>query len=199
MNAPLLATSLLAAALLLACGGSRGRIMSDTDQDYVGNRAAGAAEFDRLISETVGKALQDHSAANTGLGKLKIVVLPVENESAEELGDWQAQIYTLLSTSINRSERYEMLSDRFVGAALRETRLKPDQLFLPQYQRQFLAVLEQQGLPVDAMLFPKLTSGTTNAGDGVRQRNYNLQLDLVDVKTGSTRQFATTLRKEYQS
>ncbi|MEM7205027.1 MAG: penicillin-binding protein activator LpoB [Planctomycetota bacterium] len=200
MNSPFsfLAAAAVAALTFAACESPRARIMADTDQDFVGDRTAGAGTFDRLISEGVEKLLTDHSAAQGGLGKLSIVSLPVENESAEELGDWQEQIYSLLTTSVNRSERYNMISRRFVEAALRETRLRPDQLFLPQYQRQLLEVLEQQGLPVDAMLFPKLTSGTTDAGRGITQRNYGFELALVDVKSGQERMYTTRLRKEYR-
>ena len=193
-------TAALALAALCACSsGPRGRIMGDADQDYVGNRAAGAAAFDRLISESVDRLLRDVSAARGGLGKLRIVTLPVENASSEELGDWQEQVYELIDTSINRADRYEMISRRFVDAALRELRMRPDQLFIPKNQRAMKELLESQGHPVDAYLFPKLTSGTTAAGDGIIQRNYLLNLELVDLETGrSTKVSSKPLRKEYQ-
>lgn len=188
----------LCLGVTFACEGPRARIMSDSDQDYVGEQQAGAATFDRLISDTVGKVLSDASAARGGLGKLRIVVLGVENASVEELGDWQEQIYGLITTSIDQAERFDMISKRFVDAALRETRLRPEQLFLPANQRQLIAVLETQGLPVDAILFPKLTSGTTHGGFGRTQRNYLLELELVDVKTGQTQKNAARVRKEYR-
>jgi hypothetical protein len=198
MSLRLLAICLFAACSSLACSGPRGRIMSDTDEDYVGARTAGAPTYDRLVTETTDKLLRHLSAARGGIGQLRIVVLGVENQSTEELGDWQEQIYSVLTTTINRAERFEMVSRRFVDEALRETRLRPEQLFLPKNQREFLAVLERQGLPIDALVFPRLTSGTTEAGDGTSQRNYEFSLELVDVQTGQTQQFGTRLRKEYQ-
>jgi hypothetical protein len=185
--------------LLSSCAsGRRGKIMSSSDQDYVGNTSAGAATFDRLISGAVERLLKLHNAAKTGNAKLKVVVLPLENRSGEEIGDWQEQIYELIDTSINRSDRYEMVSGRFVSAAMREAgRLRSDDLFIPSKRRAFLRVLESQGNVVAALLFPKLTRGTTNAGQGVTQRNYMLNLELVDVKSGKSFKVAERLRKEY--
>ena len=91
-----------------------------------------------------------------------------------------------------------MISKRYVNAALREARLRPDQLFIPGNRRTFAAILESQGEPVDTMLFPKLTSGTTPSA-GVTQRNYLLTLELVDLKSGYSKKFSSdALRKEYR-
>lgn len=190
---------LLATCALFACeSGPSGRIMSDTEDDNVGNRSAGAPAFDRLISNVVERQLKDHSAAHTFSPKVKVVCLPVENASSEELGDWQEHIYELIDSSINRSDRYAMISKRYVNAALREARLRPDQLFIPGNRRTFAAILESQGEPVDTMLFPKLTSGTTPSA-GVTQRNYLLTLELVDLKSGYSKKFSSdALRKEYR-
>lgn len=194
-----LTSAALAALLLAGCQSEpRGRIMSDTEEDYVGNRSAGAATFDQLVSGATERLLKLHSAAKTGMTKLTVCVLPVDNASSEELGDWEEQIYSLMTTSINRSERYKMISRDFVEAALREARLKPQELFLPAKRRQFLAVLERQGNPIDALIFPKLTSGTTGASQGATQRNYMLDLQLVDVETGEMEQVSERLRKQYQ-
>jgi hypothetical protein len=194
----LLAGGLLALSLLGCATEQRGRVMADTDQDYVGNRGAGAETFDRLISGAAEKLLMGRSAANSGVGPIKVVVLPVENKTIEELMDWQDQIYALIATTINRSERYQMISDRFVNAALREARLRPDELFVPAKRREFIAILESQGQPVDALLYPELTTGTTSAQGGITQRNYNLRLELIDVATGTSEQVSERLRKEYQ-
>ena len=58
-------------------------------------------------------------------------------------------------------------------------------------------ILEQNGNPVDALIYPKLTSGTTHAGDGNTQRNYLLTLELIDVVNGKTDQVAERVRKHY--
>ena len=185
--------------LVAACAsGPRGRVMSDSDQDYVGNRAAGAETYDRLIDGVVQKTLQGRSAAlGQGSGRLKVAVLGLENESGEELGDWTSQIYQLIDTSINRSERYESISRRYIDAALRELRLTRDDLFIPAKRRDFARVLEQS-TPVDCLMFPTLTRGSTHAGDGITQRNYLLTLELVALKTGHSEKHSERLRKEYQ-
>ncbi len=177
-------------ALAVSCRTPEGRVMEDSEQDYVG------ATFERLIAGTVTRLLEGETAAKTATGRLSIAVLPVENASGEELGDWQEQIYDLIATSINRSDRYQMISRRFVDAALREGRLRATDLFLPAQRRVFLGILEVSKTPADFLLFPKLTSGTTE-GEGVRQRNYLLTLELVDVHTGASHQVAEKVRKAY--
>ena len=188
----------VALVALAACSNPRGRLMSDSDQDLVGERAAGAAAYDRLISDSVGKMLSDFNAARTAERPFKVVCLAVENRSAEELGDWQEQLYSLITTSVSTADRFDLVSRRFVEAALRETRLRPSDLFIPSKRRQFIAVLEAQGEPVDAIVFPNLTSGTTEGEGKVRQRNYLLELEMVDVTNGSQRSYTARLRKEYQ-
>lgn len=180
----------------VSCRTPQGRVMEDSEQNYVGARTAGAETFDRLIAGTVNKLLEGQTAAKTATGRLSIAVLPVENASAEELGDWQEQIYDLIATSINTSDRYQMISRRFVDAALREGRLRSTDLFLPQQRREFLRILEVSKSPADFLLFPKLTSGTTH-GEDVRQRNYLLTLELVDVQTGASNRVAEQVRKAY--
>lgn len=199
MNARIVATLLVCLALGACKSGPRARIMSDADQDYVGSRAAGTATYDRLVNGAVQKLLRLHSASNRGTSRLKVAVLPIENKSGEELGDWDDHLYELIDTSINRSERYRTVSLRFVNEVLRETRLRPEQLMLPKYRRAFMAALETKGRPVECLLFPVLTRGTTHAGGGVTQRNYMLTLELVDVQTGWNDKVSERLRKEYQS
>ncbi|MEQ8765283.1 MAG: penicillin-binding protein activator LpoB [Planctomycetota bacterium] len=186
----------LLAVGLVACASPEGRIMDDSEEDYVGKDAAGAASYDRLIEGAVQKLLQQHSATGRGVDQLKIACLEFENAGSEELGDWQNQLFDLINTSINQSMRYRTISDRFVSAGLRETRLRRDDLFIPAKRRQFIDVMESAGNPVDALLFPKLTTGSTR-GEDTRQRNYLLTLELVDVKTGENEQVSERLRKAY--
>ncbi len=172
------------------------RIMADDEEDIVGTKRAGAPTYDRLIEGVVGKLLRNHSTQNSGSPKLLVASLPIENSSGEELGDWSEQLYELIDTSINTSSRYRNVSIRFVNAALREGRLRPDQLYLPTYRRQFLKILEAKGMPVECLLYSKLTTGTTEAND-LKQRNYMLTLELVDLKTGWNEKESERLRKEY--
>ncbi len=189
-------TLALFAASCFACSSPPGRIMDDSEEDYVGSGAAGAASYDRLIEGAVQKLLQQHSATARGVDQLKIACLEFENAGAEDLGDWQNQLFDLINTSVNQSMRYRTVSDRFVTAGLRETRLRRDDLFIPAKRDQFAEVMRSSGSPVDALLFPKLTTGSTR-GDDVRQRNYLLTLELVDVKTGENEQVSERLRKAY--
>jgi len=186
---------------LAACGCSSApsaRIMSADEGDVVGNRRAGAATYDRLIGGTVEKLLKGYSAARNDLGdKVKVVSLEIENASGEEIGDWTDQLYELIDTSINTSGRFQNVSIRFVRQALRENRLRSEDLFIPAKRRLFLQTLEANGDVVQALIFPKLTRGSTGGGSGVTQRNYALTLELVDVKTGESDKETTRLRKEY--
>lgn len=192
-------TFLFLGLVTIGCqSGRSGRIMADTDQDYVDIGGAGAAAYDRLIEGSVQRLLRLPVAADTGLEKAKVVTLAVQNDSGEELGDWQESLYQLIDTSINRSGRFENISRRFVTAALKETGLRQEQLFIPKHQRAFLDMLERQGLPIDFLMFPTLTRGTTNAGQGATQKNYELTLELVNVKTGNSDKVMERIRKEFQ-
>lgn len=179
-----------------ACSQPQGRVMEDSEQDYVGAKTAGAEAYNRLIAGAVEKLLGDHTAARAGTGRLSVATLPVENASSEDLGDWQEEIYELIATSINQSGRYETVNRRFVEQALREGRLRQEQLFIPSHRREFLRILETTNNPAQMLLFPKITSGTT-IGDDVKQKNYTLTLDLVDVETGKDYKAAERIRKAY--
>ena len=179
-----------------SCTNPPARIMTEDEGDLVGDSAAGSAAYSRLISESVDKLLVGHSAAAGGLEPLKVAVLDVENRGIEELLDWQEQIYDLIATAVNQSGRYRTISQRFVHAALRENRLRPDELFLPAKRRLFMQTLETNANPVDVLLFPTLTTGTTRAS-GQKQRDYSLTLELVDVERGYDERVSTKLRKAY--
>ena len=171
--------------------------MENSEQDVVGARRAGAATYDRLIEGAVQKLLGLHQASLNRVGKMKIAFLGIDSRGVEELGDWRDQIYELIDTSVNRSNVYRTVSDRFVKEALREARVTRDQLFLPKYRRAFLQALEAQKMPVDCLLFAKITTGSTR-GEGVHQRNYMLTLEMVDVKTGWNDKVSQRIRKEYR-
>ncbi len=183
--------------LLAACHTPKGRIMESGEQDVVGARRAGAATYDRLIQGAVQKLLALHQKSLTSrVGRLRIAFLGVESQGVEELGDWRAQIFQLIDTSVNRSNVYRTVSSRFVKEALREARVTRDQLFLPKYRRAFLQALEAQNMPVDCLLFATITTGSTR-GEGLAQRNYMLTLEMVDVKTGWNDKVSQRIRKAY--
>lgn len=176
------------------------KVMKTDEEDLVGNTAAGAATYGPLIETAVSSLLGRHATgvvtAGGVSGPLRVCFVGVENASAEEIGDFKAQIYEHIDTHIEKSNLYDPVSKRFVDAALRETRLRPDELFLPDNRRAFTAVLEQQGQPVDFLLFAKITSGTTRDGKD-SQRNYMLTLEMVNVNSGKYDKESAVLRKAY--
>ena len=120
-------------------------------------------EFLVLFTSTVGWA-GDHGLARA-IKKvnptMKICFVGVENRSAEEIGDFKDQIYQTIDMRILDSHVFQCVNKRFVDAGLMQTRLRPDQLFLPANMRQFLTVMESQGQPFDYLLYATITSGTT--------------------------------------
>ena len=88
------------------------------------------------------------------------------------------------------------MSKRFVDAGLKQTRLRPDQLFVPQNMRTFVGVMEQQGQPFDFLLYATLTSGTTRENQNY-QRDYLLTMEMVNVRTGQYDKQSATLTKSY--
>src|SRR5690606_36657503 len=99
-------------------------------------------------------------------------------------------------TKIVQSQGFDAVSRRVVEAALREARLRPDSLLVPENMRIFTGLLERHGQPVDYLLFATITSGTTTRNDS-QQRDYVLTLELVDVNTGSYDKQSAEIRKGY--
>jgi hypothetical protein len=126
----------------------------------------------------------------------RICFVGVENKSAEEIGDFKDQIYQSIETKIVESNVFQPISRRYVDAGLMETRLRPDQLMVPQNMREFAMYMEQQGQPFDCMLYATITSGTTRENQNY-QRDYLLTLELIDVRTGALDKQAAEISKGY--
>ena len=192
--------SALAAATALwffaGCSSPSGRVMSDTEDDLVGDRRAGAATYDRLIEGAVNKLLDRFTGGLTRSSTAKVAFGGVDNKSAEELGEWRDQITQIIDTKVNKFVGFETVSMRYVEAALRETNLRIDDLFIPKNRRAFLAVLERNDNPAQALLFATLTRGTTQSGD-LTQANYLLTMEMVDSEGGNNIKETQELRKEY--
>jgi len=187
--------------------GCRGRQTAEIkypgEADMVGSHTAGAATYKPLIDQAVGRLLALHSQGiqpasfNAGSpGPMRVCFVGAENKSAEELGDFKAQIYELIDTKIVQSGLYTTISRRYVDAGLSEIRLRPEQLFLPSYRRQFLAVMERMEQPFDFILMATITSGTTTSNKDY-QRDYLLTLEMVDMSTGVPDKESALLRKGY--
>lgn len=195
-----------ALAVYPGCRGYQyGRVLKDHQPDMVGSHAAGAETFNPLVDEAVAKlfARQEvvfqqvsQSELPPPVGPKTVCFVCVENKSAEELGDFKDQLYEQIDSQILACEKFRPISRRYVEAALRETRLRPDSLVIPENLRIFSAVLEQQGQPFDYMLYATITSGTTQ-DNAEYQRDYLLTLELLNIQTGEYDKESAKVRKGY--
>jgi hypothetical protein len=178
--------------------------VSEDTPDMVGSHTAGAATFNPLVDEAVAKLLGRQvesmhpvSHAPDALpAPQRICFVGVENKSVEEIGDFKEQIYQQIDTQIVQSGMFAPVSKRFVDAGLRESRLRPDSLFIPQNMQQFTAVMEQMGQPFDYLLYATITSGTTENNSSY-QRDYLLTMELVNTQTGQYDKQSAKISKGY--
>jgi hypothetical protein len=197
-----------------------GHILATDDQDLVGSHAAGAATWNPLVDEAVAKLLSrcppaiqpvlfegqepelaaamQNGAIGSALatGPATVCFVGIENKSIEEMVDFKDQLYERIDSQINTAETFRGVSRRMVDAALLETRLRPDSLFLPHNRQLFSAALGRQGSPVDYLLFATITSGTTDRNT-TTQRDYLLTLDMVNLHTGESIKESAKIRKGY--
>ncbi len=202
---------------VLGCAGRQyGHLLSVNDKDLVGSHAAGAATWNPLVDQCVAQLLSrcpDHIqpvgfegvgdvpldpviGSALASGPATVCFVGVENKSAEELIDFKDQLFERIDTQINSSVSFRSISRRMVEAALRETRLRPDSLFLPQNREIFAAALGRQGTPVDYLLYANITSGTTDRNKS-SQRDYVLTLEMVNLHSGDFLKESAKIRKGY--
>jgi hypothetical protein len=183
------------------------RVKKPGEGDMVGSHAAGAETFKPLVDEAVSKMLARHcpppgvQPVSTGAqqippGKLRVCFLGVENKSSEEIGDFKDQLFEIIDQRIIESGTFLSVSKRYIDAGLMETRLRPDQLLIPQNQRIFAAAMEQVSQPFDFLLYASLTSGTTRSNKDM-QRDYLLTLELVNIHDGNPDKESATISKGY--
>ena len=195
MTRTILVTSL--AILLAGCRTTpQGRLMTEDEGDLVGAKSAGAETYNRLIDQSLTKLLARRDGEVKG-SSARVAFVALENKSIEDIGDWQAQIEQVIETTIEHTDRYRLISKRFVEAAFRELRFRPDDLFIPAKRREFAQILERDQNPVDFLLYAVLTSGTTKGAE-VKQRDYILTMEIINVATGDQDKESTRIRKEYQ-
>jgi hypothetical protein len=189
-------------AAMFGCRGQQvGEVMHDNKKDLVGSRAAGGEIYKPLIEEALAKLLgRQHAETPVIAGvpaKKRICFVGLENKSSEELGDFKAMIVETIDNKINQSGVFEQISQRYTQAGLTQTRLRPDELFIKENQRKFLAVMESGGNPFDYLLFATVTSGTTVGTGSNSQKEYMLTLELVNMQSGTPDKESATLRKAY--
>ncbi len=197
----------------LALDGCRGsqfaKILHPGDNQMVGSHQAGQETFKPLVEEAIGSLLARHAAPHPTVTQvstagnetlppppMRICFVAVENKSAEEIGDFKDQIYQVIDTHIVESHVFMPVNKRFVDAGLEQTRLRPDQLFVPQNMRAFTFAMEQAGQPFDFLLYATLTSGTTRENQNY-QRDYLLTMEMINVRTGDYDKQSATLTKGY--
>ncbi|MCO8122161.1 penicillin-binding protein activator LpoB [Stieleria sp. TO1_6] len=220
------ACTLLVAAILTSLVGCAGRqyshLLAGDDKDMVGSHAAGAATWNPLVEESVAKLLSrcppniqpvafesqgemplnEAFVGSAGVestlagGPANVCFVGIENKSAEEIGDFKDQLFEQIDTQINTNAQFRCISRRLVQAALRETRMRPDELFLPDNRQSFAAVLGKAGTPVDYLLFATITSGTTDRNKS-SQRDYVLTMEMVNVHSGDFLKESAKIRKGY--
>ena len=192
--------------LSFGCRGHQtAHVLSNEQSDMVDSHNAVAETFNPLIDEAVAQLLGRHATHFQPAGydgeplppaATSICFVGVENKSVEELGDFKDQIYEQVDTQIVQSGAFRPISKRFVDAGLRESRLRPDSLFVPSNMAVFADTMSQMGQPFDYLLYATITSGTTENNHSY-QRDYLLTLEMVNVATGDYDKQSAKIRKGY--
>lgn len=174
----------LGGVLFLAACGPTAHIKTGDEPEIIGTRKAGLEVFDRLVSLTE-ELLQDAGAQLAIEGeRKKVAFVGIHNMSAEELADNRESMYERINEKVVNSRKFTNIAKEYVDAVLRETGMRPEDLFLQRGYESFVSVLRRNGQAPDYLLYGKVTSGTTEAED-IRQRSYLLTLKLIDAETGS--------------
>ena len=205
----LLFALLLCGIVFAGCKGTQARLMHNNELDKVGSNRAGAEVYNPIVQESVGRLLARasmepiqqvsyHTGPNFPATKRKVCFISLENKSMEELGDFKEHIQTAILEGIASSDQFEIVSERAVTAGLRALSLRPDDLFLDENMRMFTGAMGRNGMPVDYLLFAKITSGTTESNRDI-QRDYKLTLDLINTQTFVPITVSTPMRKEYNN
>ena len=203
--------SLAIAAVASGCRSVQyARIMTPGEDGMTGSHQAGQETFCPLVEEAVSKLLGRHAEPPPSLGPeaaavgaeplpppvRRICFVAVENKSAEEIGDFKERIYEIIDARILDSRVFVPVHRRYVDPGLRDSRLRPDQLLVPDTMRAFAAMMESQGQPIDYLLYATLTSGTTRENRDY-ERSYRLTMELIDVRTGTYDKQSADLVKGY--
>ncbi len=196
----------LLVAVVIGCRGKQtAEFVEPGDKQMMGSHAAGNETFVPLVDGAVSNLLARHSQGVQPAGfnqgapagaPLRICFVGVENKSVEEIGDFKDQLYQQIDSRILQSQVYQAVSQRYVEAGLRQCRLRPDELMVPQNMRNFAAVMEQQGQPFDFLLYATLTSGTTRNNKDY-QRDYLLTLEMVNIHNGQADKESAEIVKQY--
>ena len=195
----------VSAAGIAGCRGDQhAHILEENDENMVGSHEAGAAVYEPLVQGAVQRLLGKEQAGiqqiefNEGTPQPKrVCFIGIENESAEELGDFKEHLYQIINQKILETNAYDSISKRYLQVGLREAGLRPDMLFKPSNRRVFVEAMEAQDQPIDYLLYATLTSGTTRSNNRSSQRDYRLTLNLININNGRETVESQQIRKGY--
>ena len=185
------------------------QVIKPGDKAMVGSHTAGSEVYEPLVDQALEKLLARHSQGihpagfNPNMpqqppGGMKICFVGVQNKSIEELGDFKEQLFEQIDAKIISSQVYQPVSRRFVEAGLRQCRLQPDELLIPQNMQAFTQMMQQMQQPFDYLLFATITSGTTRSNKDY-QRNYLLTLEMVNINNGQADKELAEIAKKYNA
>ncbi|MBM4003310.1 MAG: penicillin-binding protein activator LpoB [Planctomycetes bacterium] len=187
-------------------GNQFARVIQPGDKEMIGSHAAGQETYRPLVEEAVCKLLDRHPAngepSTSAQGELlpaprqQVCFVGVTNKSSEELGDIKDSIYHAIDSKLHESGSFAPISRQYVDAGLRDLRLRPDDLFMPAHMRNFVGVMERNGQPIEYLLFATVTSLTTRENKDY-QRDYQLVLELVDIRDGKADKQVAMISKAY--
>jgi len=204
--------ALVIASLGLASGpGCRShqsaKVLQPGDKEMIGSHKAGQEVYRPLVEQTVASLLgqfeqsshmQLASAGGEPLPppRASVCFVGVENKTSEEIGDFKEMLFEMIDSKLLESPQFKPISRRYVQAGLDELRVPPQQLFVPANMQSFVHVMQQSGHPFEYLMFAKLTSGTTQDNRNY-QRDYQLTLEMVDIRTGEQHKQSTPISKAY--
>ena len=178
-------------------------VLKGSDKDMVGSHTAGAETWEPLVHECASQLLAKEMdsiqlTSHDGMPcKKRIGFLSVENRGAEDLGDFGDAIYEKIDKFITDSDAFEVVNVRAIHAGLQQAGIRPEDLFTPKGRKRFAAIMEQENVPIDYVLYAKITTTSTESNGKDTQRGYTLSLDLVNLETGKTVKESAELRKGY--
>jgi len=194
----------IAATAGVGCRGHQyAHVLKETDTDMVGSHKAGAETWEPLIQSSVTQLLEREMGSvqltsHDGVPcKKRICFLQVENQSAEEIGDFGNLIYQEINTIINKSEAFELVNVRAIKAGLQQAGIRADELYTPKARRRFAEVMEQEHEPIDYVLYATINSGTTRNNKKDSQVDYLFTLQIVNLETGKSEEESAKIRKGY--
>jgi hypothetical protein len=177
------------AGLVAVCTGCRGTTLlhrpllltmtaAATPEETLRGPVEGAVA--KLLARHVGRPVVQVSFAGTDLAPpaQRICIVSVSDETPDGAGDLAAGIRGIIQDRLAASTSFAPVDQTAVTTALRAGRLEPARLRGVDERRSFAALMEEQGLSVDFLLFA--TVSDAEGPDGLPQ----LELELIDARSG---------------